>query len=59
MFENIIFFGCGIGFAYLLKRMQDNQNNKFKSGEEDVCQSCKFRKVVINSIDEVETNGND
>lgn len=55
MFEHFIFFGCGIGFAYLLKWIKDKQNEKFKSGEEDVCQNCKFRTVVINSIDEVET----
>ena len=59
MFQHLIFFAAGIGFTYLLKLARKNHNEKFKNGEEEVCKNCKFRTVVINSIDEVETDVKD
>lgn len=46
-------------FAYLLKVLKSKKNKDFKCGDEDVCSNCKFHSVVIDSISEVETNGND
>ena len=57
--NSIIYFGCGIGFAYLLKALKTKKSKDFKCGDEDVCSNCKFHSVVIDSISEVETNGND
>ncbi|MBQ9673201.1 MAG: hypothetical protein IJV39_01090 [Ruminococcus sp.] len=54
---NIVFgFGCGIAYMYLLKRLKDSKNKKFKCGENDVCKDCKFYKIIMDSIDEVEDN---
>lgn len=51
--NSIIYFGCGIGFAYLLKVLKSKKNKDFKCGDEDVCSNCKFHSVVIDSISEV------
>ena len=55
----ILGFGCGVGFAYLLKVLKSKKNKDFKCGDEDVCLNCKFHSVVIDSISEVKTNVND
>lgn len=45
--NSIIYFGCGIGFAYLLKVLKSKKNKDFKCGDEDVCSNCKFHSVVL------------
>ena len=57
---NIVFgFGCGIAYMYLFKKLKALRNKKFKCGDEEVCRSCKFYNIIIDSIEEVEKSADD
>lgn len=48
--NSIIYFGCGIGFAYLLKVLKSKKNKDFKCGDEQVCSKCQFKNAVMSTL---------
>ena len=58
MFLNIIFFGCGIGFAILLDRHKENKNKQFNCGDDDVCKNCCYKKTVLETLEGLSDESN-
>lgn len=49
----ILGFACGIAVSMLIKKLQELHNNKFHSGEEEVCNDCCYKKTVLETLDEI------
>jgi PP-loop superfamily ATP-utilizing enzyme len=56
MGEHIMGFACGIAVYHLIIYLKQLNNDKFKKGEEEPCNTCVFKKAIMESLEDVQAD---
>lgn len=52
--DHIFGFACGIAVYHLILYLKKLKDDKFRTGEEEVCNNCCYKKALMETLEDVQ-----